>query len=482
MPSGSNCKPWVWPNFQRCKCTIAASRWEGMSQAAHWIYELLFNNVSQVLLRYSDKSGKRYTTTLDRMPLGSRIRARRSDPAVLGHELPGLSSAARVLSVFRKNFSSSILTQLDQLPREQLYDRVADCDLARRISAQAERATFLESAVDTRLFSWMRSGGEFVRPLRRAHPCVAYKNRVSDHPGRARAHGDGSVLRQPGDFGAPYSEEPKEYRPSTPSATARRPRRGKPSGTLPAAPRNATATPALMCICPWWTTIRPNLPAAESITTYVTCTNRNLTDRLSPNGRWGELELDSSAIVRTSIVRGPTKAVRPPLRKGLQWRLISHVSLNHLSLVEGGADALREILRLYDTAANPSVARQISGLTSVRSSRKMARLESEHGFVFCQGIAIDTEFDEEQFAGSGAFLLASILERFFGLYSASTRLPSCASAHCSGKEWFGHGLPGLGNRSSSRRILVRPRVRIRFFPGSAIAHAPARRARPRGVQ
>jgi type VI secretion system protein ImpG len=37
--------------------------------------------------------------------------------------------------------------------------------------------------------------------------------------------------------------------------------------------------------------------------------------------------------------------------------------------------------------------------------------------VFCQGIAIDTEFDEEQFAGGSAFLLASILNRFFGLYS-----------------------------------------------------------------
>ena len=47
----------------------------------------------------------------------------------------------------------------------------------------------------------------------------------------------------------------------------------------------------------------------------------------------------------------------------------------------------------------------------------MARLESEHGFVFCQGIAIDTEFDEEQFAGGSAFLLACILNRFFGLYS-----------------------------------------------------------------
>jgi type VI secretion system protein ImpG len=76
------------------------------------------------------------------------------------------------------------------------------------------------------------------------------------------------------------------------------------------------------------------------------------------------------------------------------------------------------MLRLYDTEATPSVARQIAGLTAIRSSRKMARLDSEFGFVFCQGISIDAELDEEQFAGSGAFLLASILERFFGLYCA----------------------------------------------------------------
>jgi type VI secretion system protein ImpG len=162
----------------------------------------------------------------------------------------------------------------------------------------------------------------------------------------------------------------------------------------------------------------PALPATESITPYITCTNRNLVERLGLSGKWGELGLESSAIVRTRVVRGPTKAIRPPMRKGLQWRLISHLSLNHLSLVEGGADALREILRLYDTANNPSTERQIAGLVGLSSRRKMARLESEHGFVFCQGVAIDAEFDEEQFAGNGAFLLARVLERFFGLYSA----------------------------------------------------------------
>jgi type VI secretion system protein ImpG len=161
---------------------------------------------------------------------------------------------------------------------------------------------------------------------------------------------------------------------------------------------------------------KPSMPAVESVTANITCTNRDVPGRLNLSGRWGELDLESGAIVRARVVDGPTRVVRPPQRKGLQWRLISHLSLNHLSLVEGGLDALREMLRLYDTEATPSVARQIAGLTSVRSSRKMARLDSEYGFVFCQGISIDAEFDEEQFAGSGAFLLASILERFFGLY------------------------------------------------------------------
>jgi type VI secretion system protein ImpG len=98
--------------------------------------------------------------------------------------------------------------------------------------------------------------------------------------------------------------------------------------------------------------------------------------------------------------------------------LISHLSLNHLSLVEGGVDALREILGLYQMGANPSIARQIAGLTAIRSSRKMARLDSEYGLVFCQGTAIDAELDEELFAGNGPYLLATVLERFLGLYCA----------------------------------------------------------------
>jgi len=123
-------------------------------------------------------------------------------------------------------------------------------------------------------------------------------------------------------------------------------------------------------------------------------------------------------MVRARVVSGPTETIRPSFRGSLQWRLISQLSLNHLSLVDSGVDALREILRLHDPASTHATSRQIDGILAVRSARKIARLSSEHGFVFCQGLAIDVEFDEDKFPSGGAYLLASILERFFGLYCA----------------------------------------------------------------
>ena len=39
--------------------------------------------------------------------------------------------------------------------------------------------------------------------------------------------------------------------------------------------------------------------------------------------------------------------------KSVLWRLVSHLSLNYLSLVQEGKDALQEILRLYDVGRTP---------------------------------------------------------------------------------------------------------------------------------
>jgi type VI secretion system protein ImpG len=172
---------------------------------------------------------------------------------------------------------------------------------------------------------------------------------------------------------------------------------------------------------------KPSLPPVETLTVHVTCTNRDLPAKLPFTGEFGELEMESGPLLRVRCLYKPTETVRPPMgtgparehspRESLQWRLISHLGLNHLSIVDGGLNALREILRVYDFSDRPAVKRQIAGITKISSSPQVARVDSQYGVVFCQGIRISAEFDEDEYVGSGVFLLASVLERFFGLYA-----------------------------------------------------------------
>jgi type VI secretion system protein ImpG len=163
----------------------------------------------------------------------------------------------------------------------------------------------------------------------------------------------------------------------------------------------------------------PRLPAAETITVRATCTNRDLPALLPFGGDGGDFELEAQAPVgRVRCLRKPTRTLRPALGRGAQWRLISHLALNHLSLVdsEHGLEALREILRIYDFADGAVSRQQIAGITRVASRRVAGRAARTIGDAATLGMEVTLEFDEAHFVGSGAFLLASVLERFLGLY------------------------------------------------------------------
>jgi type VI secretion system protein ImpG len=96
---------------------------------------------------------------------------------------------------------------------------------------------------------------------------------------------------------------------------------------------------------------------------------------------------------------------------------VSTLSLNHLSLVDEGRDALRELLRLHNAGDSLGGERQIQGIVGVRSGATYARVSGEHGLAFARGRRIEIEFDEEQFPGGGLFLFASVLERFFAVHA-----------------------------------------------------------------
>ena len=162
---------------------------------------------------------------------------------------------------------------------------------------------------------------------------------------------------------------------------------------------------------------RMSQPKLDTITVRCTCTNRDLPSRLPFGNEAGDFEPQGLAPVKRVVaLRLPTPTVRPPAGKSATWRLISHLSLNYLSLVEEGREALQEILRLYDFMDSIHVQKQVAGITALKSRRHSARVISENGISFVRGTRVEMELDEEQFVGGGAYLFASLLERFLGMY------------------------------------------------------------------
>jgi type VI secretion system protein ImpG len=168
---------------------------------------------------------------------------------------------------------------------------------------------------------------------------------------------------------------------------------------------------------------RPSVPDVEAVTVRVTCSNRDLPGRLPFGSSTGgaDFELEGAGVF-TGIrcLRKPTGSLRTPLRRGTQWRLISHLSLNFLSLVEregGGPEALQEILKLYDFADSAATRQQIAGITRL-AARRILRPVGSASAGFVRGVEVSAEFDESQFIGAGPFLFASVLERFLALYAS----------------------------------------------------------------
>jgi type VI secretion system protein ImpG len=164
----------------------------------------------------------------------------------------------------------------------------------------------------------------------------------------------------------------------------------------------------------------PNLPSEEVITVKVTCTNRDLPAKLPFGGRGNDFEVESPVILsRVKCLTKPTETLRPPLKRALQWRLISHLTLNHLSVSEsenGKPEALQEILSLYNFTDSSFVRKQILGITGIKSRKIIRQIGGRVGTGYVRGMETTIEFDEAEFVGSGLYLFACVLDRFFGLY------------------------------------------------------------------
>jgi type VI secretion system protein ImpG len=151
------------------------------------------------------------------------------------------------------------------------------------------------------------------------------------------------------------------------------------------------------------------------------CTNRDLPSELPFGGGHPRLKLVEglAPVSRVSCVTAPSPTLRPPLREAGFWRLVSHLSLGHLSIVGGadGANALKEILRLYDLRDSAETRAAVEGLLSASAKPGAARVPGARAGAFCRGLDVTLEFDARSWSGSGLFLMASVLDRFLALHA-----------------------------------------------------------------
>ena len=160
------------------------------------------------------------------------------------------------------------------------------------------------------------------------------------------------------------------------------------------------------------------MPVTETLSIQLLCTNGFLPENLQV----GDISVPTSSspeFVEFSNIRHPTVNVLPPLDGNLLWRLLSHLSLNYVSLES--AKNLRAILGLYvfeetrDKTSVLSNKKRIAGIQAVES-RALDRLISG---VLRGGREIKLKVRQDHFSGPGdLYLLGCMVDQFLGAYAS----------------------------------------------------------------
>jgi type VI secretion system protein ImpG len=147
------------------------------------------------------------------------------------------------------------------------------------------------------------------------------------------------------------------------------------------------------------------------------CINRGLPELLPFGGGQPYLkpEQKHDQISKLSMLLPPSHTTRFDQGDGSYWRLISHLSLNHLPLTGDDPEMLRDMLRLYDFRQSQETSVLIDAITKIECKRSNARLRDG---LIVNGVDIMIVFDDSSVDVGQAFLFGQVLSRFLGLYAS----------------------------------------------------------------
>lgn len=150
----------------------------------------------------------------------------------------------------------------------------------------------------------------------------------------------------------------------------------------------------------------------ESLSLRVTGTNGLLPRKGLREASIAELAASTPNVVGVRNLVAPTLPLYPPTGDRFQWRVLSHLAPNFLSMMN--AEVLRGALALYDWTHDELNRRRLAGIH--RGSQTL--LEEVSGGSVERGVLIEVTLDSHAFAGEGdVMLFGELLHRFFAQYA-----------------------------------------------------------------
>jgi type VI secretion system protein ImpG len=150
----------------------------------------------------------------------------------------------------------------------------------------------------------------------------------------------------------------------------------------------------------------------ESVSLRVTGTNGLLPRKSLREARIDEITGGVAELARVSNLVAPTMPLYPPTGDRFQWRVLSHLAPNFLSMMN--AEVLRGALALYDWTNDELNRRRLAGILHVSEEL----LEEISGGAVDRGVLIEVTLDSQAFCGEGdVMLFGELLHRFFELYA-----------------------------------------------------------------
>ena len=160
----------------------------------------------------------------------------------------------------------------------------------------------------------------------------------------------------------------------------------------------------------------PHSTQSDFISTELLCSNRELPYE-SYNKDQNALTLNDSNLARRALMlKRPSIPHYFEQNKKEQWRVISHLSLNNMSLMKGDTVAhIKELLELYNLPKSKENQIIIDSIKNIQFSTKQKLVESKPFPLFVRGLQVKLEIDVDIFRGHSLYIFSQLLTNIFNL-------------------------------------------------------------------